>query len=199
MTRKALLLLLALALPCVSQNSDPAVSMSGGPPSRGWTALYKYTIISSADYIEYICLAPTNQLPLSASITQIVDSSNTATVTTAVAHGLSVNNKVVIAGVTGDTDLNGTYVILTVPSSTTFTFTSASVTDATYNNTGITLTSSAPRTNLPIWAIKKYTYGGTGGTSLISTQWAVSSGGVISGTGQANSCDDRTSATQAYQ
>lgn len=195
--RKAMLLL-ALALPSAfGQNSDPAVSISGGPPSRGWTAIYNYATITGADYVEYICLAPANQPSLSLSITQIVDSSNTATVTASAAHGLSVGNRVVIAGVTGDTDLNGTYTILTVGSSTTFTFTSANVTDTTYNNTGITLTSSAPRTNRDIWAIKRFTYGGTGGTSLLAVQWAVKSGKVISSTGQENACDSRT--TLSYQ
>jgi hypothetical protein len=196
--RKALVLL-AMALPCAifGQNSDPAVSISGGPPAKGWTVLYAYTTITSADYVEYICSARSDQPNLSASVTQIVDSANTATVTTSAAHGLAVNNRVAIAGVTGDTDLNATYTILTVPSSTTFTVTSANVTDTTYNNTGITASSNAPRSNQPIWAIKRFTYGGTGGTSLLAVQWAVTGSNTKSGTGQANACDSRT--TLAYQ
>lgn len=196
--RKALLLL-ALTLACTlcAQNSDPSVSMSGGPPAKGWTALYNYVAITGADYVEYICLARTTQKNTRATVTQIVDATNTATVTTSAAHGLAVNNQIVIAGVTGDTDLNGTYTVLTVPSSTTLTYTSASVTDATYNNAGITLTSYAPRSNDSIWAIKKFTYGGTGGTSLLAIQWAVSNSSGSSSTGQGFSCDSRT--TLAYQ
>lgn len=195
--RKAMLLL-ALALPCVyAQNSDPAVSISGGPPAKGWTALYNYTAIGGADYVEYICLARSTQKNITASVTQIVDAANTATVTTASAHGLAINNRVAIAGVTGDTDLNATYLILTVPSSTTFTVTSANVTDATYATAGITISSYAPRSYDAIWAIKKFTYGGTGGTSLLAIQWAVKSASGSSSTGQENSCDART--TLAYQ
>lgn len=192
-------LMLASALSCAllfAQDNDPAVSISGGPPSRGWTVIYTYTAISGTDYPQYICQTR-NQAEWSAAVTQVVDSSNTATVTTSAAHGLQINNRVEIAGVTGDTDLNGTYIVLTVPSSTTFTVTSASVTDATYNNAGITISSSAPRTNASIWAIKKYTYGGTGGTSMLAAQWAVRSGRETSGTGTEHSCDAKT--TLAYQ
>jgi hypothetical protein len=194
------LLVLALVLPCANlpgQDNDPAVSLSGGPPVRAWTSLYKYTTLSGADYVEYVCYARANQPQITASITQIVDASNTGTVTVAEDHGLSVNNRVVISGVTGDTDLNGTYIVLTVPSATTFTITTANVTDATYNNAGITLASFAPRTNKPVWAIKRYTYGGTGGTNLLATQWAVKSGNRLSGTGADNACDSR--AALAYQ
>jgi hypothetical protein len=194
------LLMLALALPCArlfAQDNDPAVSISGGPPVRAWTSLLKYTTIGGADYVEYICYARTNQSAVTASVTQIVDAANTATVTVSSAHGLSVNNRVAISGVTGDTDLNGIYIVLTVPSATTFTYTSANVTDTTYNNAGITLISSAPRTNRNIWAIKKFTYGGTGGNNVLATQWAVKATNVISGTGSDNACDSR--AALAYQ
>lgn len=199
--------LFAMAALCVCAfaqgDKDPAVAISGGPPMRSWTTVYVYTVIGGADYIQYQCYASTNQPSLTNvgaapyTVTQIVDSGTTATVTTSGDHGLSVDNRVVIAGVTGDTDLNGTYVIATVPSSTTFTVTSANVTDATYNNSGIRVISSAPRTNQPIWSVKKFYYGGTGGTSLIGSRWAVTSTGSISSTGSVHSCDGR--GALAYQ
>lgn len=184
----------ALCLSAFAQEQDPAVSISGGPPIKSWTSQIFYTTISSADYIEYICYARTPQKSAALSITQIVDSGTTATVTTSVAHGYSVGNQIIIAGVTVDTDLNGTYAIATVGSTTTFTVTSASVTDATYNNTGITSTSQAPRTTDPIWAIKKFFYTGTNMTAI---RWAVKPGQANSTTSQANICDSR--ATLAYQ
>jgi hypothetical protein len=34
-----------------AQNPDPGMAISGGPASRGWTAIYYYTAIGGADYI----------------------------------------------------------------------------------------------------------------------------------------------------
>lgn len=77
-------------------------------------------------------------------VDNIVDASNTATVTTTNPHGFSTGQSIVISGVTApdDTDLNGTYTI-TVVDSTTFTFTSASVTDGTTSGTAIYATPPA--------------------------------------------------------
>lgn len=196
------LLMCGMAAVCLfAQNNAPEVAISGGPAARGWTNLYFYTTISGADYVEYICSAPTQRNLETLSVTQIVDSSNTATVTTSAAHGLAVGNRVQIAGVTGDTDLNGTYVIATVGSTTTFTYTSASVTDATYNNAGITLQTTAPRSTQPIWAITKFSYGGAATTNqVIREQWAVKAGSEISSPSNPSTqhvCDDR--AALAYQ
>lgn len=194
---------LCLSLPVIAQENDMAVSISGGPPARAWSTIYVYTVIGGADYISYICYARTSQpnlintgaLPY--TVTQIVDSGSTSTVTTSENHGLSVNNRVVVSGVSGDTDLNGIYSIATVPSATTFTITTANVTDATYNNAAIKISSTAPRTNRNIWSIKRFYYGGTGGTSLVGTKWAVAANKTISSTGSENSCDDRV--TLSYQ
>jgi hypothetical protein len=76
------------------------------------------------------------------AVTQIVDATNTATVTTGSAHEWVTGARVAIAGVTGGgTGLNGT-VQITVTGASTFTYTSSGVTDATYNNVGITATST---------------------------------------------------------
>ncbi len=112
---------------------------------------------------------------------------NVGTVTTAAAHGLAVNDRVTVSGATVDTDLNGVYAIVTVGSSTTFTITTVSVADATYTESTLKFTTTAPRTTLPIWGIQKFTYA----TSVLqATQWA---GG--SSTGQV--CADR--ATLQFQ
>ena len=110
--------------------------------------------IYSGNTLTYICfttpfgpwnnnfISATNSWTISGStLTSIVDSSNTATVTTVSAHGLQPGNPVTVSGVTGDSDLNGSYVIQTVPSTTTFTITTANVTD----NTLLPVQWSAPR------------------------------------------------------
>jgi len=65
------------------------------------------------------------------SITNVALTSNVATITTAVAHGLGVGQVVTVAAVTATT-LNGTFTIASVPSSTTFTYslTASNVTSA---------------------------------------------------------------------
>ncbi len=95
------------------------------------------------------------------TLTSIVDSTNTATVTTSTAHGLQVANAITISGATVDTDLNGTYYIQTVGSTTTFTITTANVTDATYTESTLAVSSTAPRLTVAIWSIFKFTYNGS--------------------------------------
>lgn len=55
------------------------------------------------------------------SISSITSADGTATATAAAAHGLEVGDQVVIAGAT-PTDYNGTVEVLTVPTTTTFTY-----------------------------------------------------------------------------
>ncbi len=77
------------------------------------------------------------------TLTSISVTTNTATATTSAAHGLHVGQSIVVAGATVDTDLNATYAIATVPTSTTFTFTTVNVTGAptvyTESTLGITV------------------------------------------------------------
>jgi hypothetical protein len=194
----AFALAMCLSVNLRAQNQDPAHSQSGGPPPNSWAQLFFYINIGGADYLQYTCYARTNQQSLSVGITQIVDTANTSTLTAVSPHGLAVNNKVTLSGITGGgSALNGAQTVTAVPSATTFQIATSGIADATYNNAGITAASSAPRTSREIWAIKKNSYGGTGGTSLISVQWAVKSGSATSSTGQAVACDDRESL--AYQ
>lgn len=67
-------------------------------------------------------------------VTSITDATATATVVTPSPHGLITGDIVKVSGATVDTDVNGNYSV-TVTNSTTFTFTSANVTDAAYTET----------------------------------------------------------------
>lgn len=116
----------------------PVVNQSIGPPVSAWTTLYFYD--GSSD-LEFICHSRPNQpekvlkkvlLKSDASLTEIVVSSDVATVETPTVHGLQVGDKIVISGATVDTDLNGTYIVTSVPTTTTFTFVTVDVSDATY-------------------------------------------------------------------
>jgi hypothetical protein len=197
---KTLVSLALLAGPVLAQGNG-TVALSYGNPDAAFTTLFFY---DGMDHLEYKCIAPAFRNPAAyvwaitptagqGTLTSIVDSSNTATVTTAANHGLSPGNRVVVAGVTGDTDLNGTYVVQTVGSATTFTITTASVTDGSYTNSGITVSSTAPRTSAPMWSIIKFTYDGD---LLEMQQFAVGTGNNgIATTSYSFICDNRAVTT----
>lgn len=99
------------------------------------------------------------------TLTNIVVSSNVGTVTTSTAHGLQTGESVTVTGATVDTDLNATYIIQTVGSSTTFTITTVAVADATYTDAGLVATTGAARLTAPIWSIARFNYTSTNVTS----------------------------------
>jgi N4-gp56 family major capsid protein len=68
------------------------------------------------------------------SITNTAIATNVATITTAVAHGLGVGQVVTVAAVT-NTDVNGTFTIASVPTTTTFTY-SKTASDVSSADTG---------------------------------------------------------------
>lgn len=120
----------------------------------------------SGSNLQYICEALQKQAITSVSIgastlTNITVATNVATATTVSAHQLYKGARVTVSGATVDTDLNGTYTILTVPSSTTYTFTTAAVADATYTDSGLTVSTNWPLLSLAKWSIKVFTYTGT--------------------------------------
>lgn len=96
-----------------------------------------------------------------ATLTSIAVSSNVGTVTTSADHGLAVGHWITVSGGTVDTDINGTYKIASVPTSTTFTIATTNVANATLNETTLRFTSIAPRENALIWAIRKMYYTST--------------------------------------
>jgi len=70
------------------------------------------------------------------AVTAVTFASTTVTVTTSAAHGYAANDPVTIAGVVGLTNVNGAAVVLTRPSSTTFTFTAGTAPVGTYTSGG---------------------------------------------------------------
>lgn len=173
-------ILFALALPSFAQQ-DVSVSEK---PSR--EAVESRFYRDGSGNTEYICTAlgtnvvsvwtrsaTTSRQPRTpssvggnATLTSIVVASNVATATTSAAHGLSVGQWVKVEGATVDTDLNststdGAYKVASVPTGTTFTFSTSSVADATYNESTLKLSTTAPRTNALVWAVRKLYYTGT--------------------------------------
>jgi hypothetical protein len=57
----------------------------------------------------------------SRSITTVARTSNVVTITTSVAHGYSIGDSVTVTAV-GNTDVNGTFIIIATPTTTTFTY-----------------------------------------------------------------------------
>jgi hypothetical protein len=126
--------------------------------------------------LRYLCYTPQrNDLTTSvkraatATLTNIAVSSNTATVTTVAAHGLYVGARVTVSGATVDSDLNGSYTVLTIPTSTTYTFTTAAVSDATYVEATLIISTSETLTTAESWKIQVITYVGT---VWAGTHWA---------------------------
>lgn len=149
------------------------VNQSQGPPYVSYTTILKYSGSDLVATCEAKSQQPTATFIISGTtpyaLTNIVVATNVGTVTTASAHGLGVNDKIVVAGATIDTDLNGTYKIATVGSTTTFTIATVAVADATYNEAGLKFTTQAPRTTQPIWSITKFALTAS---VLQSVKWA---------------------------
>ncbi len=96
----------------------------------------------SFDGVRETTMAPigTSYTVSGGGLTSIVVLSNVGTVTLAAAHGLTVGTYIEIAGATVDADLNGYYTIATVPTTTTFTIATVSVSNGTYNNSALRVT-----------------------------------------------------------
>lgn len=152
------------------------VNPSSGPPGGGpWHSLFFYDASSNLTYMCWALPGNTTVTWLSATtLTSVVDSSNTSTVTTSTAHGLTIGARVVLSGFTGDTDLNATYEVLTVPTTSTFTITTANVTDGTYNLAGGekvgVLSTTALQDTGSYWSIQRMVYDTS--NRLIAQKWA---------------------------
>jgi hypothetical protein len=135
----------------------------------------------------YICYA--NQKSKSSSIqisdsslTNISVSSNVATVTAASATGLYQQARVTVSG-SATTALNGTYTI-SPASSNTYTFVTSGVSDGTYTDTALKISTTYPLTSDKLWAIQVLSYDGS--SRLTVKQWANSD------IGYHLACSDRT-------
>jgi len=144
--------------------TDPGGS-GGAPLYIGQAAEFQQPT-SACSYLGSTCVKRTGS-----TLTSIGDSSNTSTITTATAHGYWIGQRITISGATVDTDLNGTYLILTIPSSTTATITTASVTDATYTESTLQISTTQPLTTQSVWTIQAFKYDAS--NYLISAYFAV--------------------------
>ncbi len=129
------------------------------PPLQGWSSLLFY---DGSNNLIYVCKALSTQPAYTFSVaagtlTNVVVSAGVATVTTTANHGLQVGNLVTGSG-SATSALNAAVTIASVPSTTTFTF-STSAANGTY--TDVLLTTTAPRSSTPVWSIQKNTYSGS--------------------------------------
>ena len=131
------------------------VSIHVGPPSEPWTPMTDFA--GGANPI-YSGLAKSRQ-PEFTFTGATVAKANPAEVTYA-AHGLQNDNRVVIAGATGDwAGLNGTHIV-TVTAANTFT---VAVDSSGYaGDFNATITTTAPRTSAAIWQVTKNYWGANG-------------------------------------
>ncbi len=104
---------------------------------------------SRKDMFHYTLFAHALGLPTwliaDGTLTKIEVSSDVATVTTLVDHGLATGSFVTVSGATADRDLNGTYNVATVPNSRKFTFATTNVANGTYQNKGLGVGNGIPR------------------------------------------------------
>lgn len=103
------------------------------------------------------------------TLVNFVDSGTTGTVNFTNAHNLEAGMIITFENFTGDTDINGTYIIATIVDTDTITVTTANVTDATYNNGGARAYTICARTGDLVWSIQRMTYTGT---NLITQKFA---------------------------
>lgn len=170
--------LLAFALCACAYSQPTTVAISKEPANQAVTT---FTYLDASSNPQYICKALSSQptyvwavtatASTQGSLTSIVVSSNTGTVTVG-AHGFdnprSVGSVVWVSGSTTSA-LNGAYIIQSVTSGTVFTITTSGVSDGTYNNAALTLSSNAPQTTLARWSVERFTYSSSVATA---DQWA---------------------------
>jgi hypothetical protein len=126
-------------------------------------------------------IAGANPVVIGATVTATVNNkalaSNVATLTTAAAHGISVGQTVTITGV--DSTFNGSYTVLSTPTSTTFTYakTAADVASAAVSPTGVASTTGTtigatfgPNPNSDGFAVEVWTRNAQAGIAS-PTEW----------------------------
>lgn len=103
----------------------------GVPVNRGGVQIPSFFTVGDAASALWTW-SETTDINRTGSVTNKARTSNVTTLTTATAHGLAVGQTVTVTG-TGTTDMDGTFVVTGVPTSTTF----------TYANTGANVASTA--------------------------------------------------------
>jgi len=166
---KTLALLAFCALSALAQESGSPVQVVAFPsaqPDRildysGTSLIYVGVSSPVIDYTRIVGTSAYRWTRAASTLTSVVVLTNVGTVTTSTAHGLTVGQKVVITGATVDTDLNATYRVVSVTSTTVFTIATVNVGNATYTDAGMVLSTNAPLTTQPIWSIQFLTYDGS--------------------------------------
>jgi hypothetical protein len=149
----------------------PAVSTQD-LPAQAIQKEFAYDSEGRQEYIGYAApVQPIYEWSIGNSrLTSIVVSANVGTVNFSSAHGLNVGARVAFSGATVDTDLNGSYVVVSIPDATSLTVATVSVGNATYTDATLSVTTSCPRTNDLCWAIMRIFYNSLGQQSRIT--WA---------------------------
>ena len=165
---KRLLIFLLSAVSLLAQATGTPVSVVAYPPETP-TMFLDY---AGGANLTYLCVAsPINKTSTpgnytyslsvtGGTLTNIIVAANVGTVTTVAAHGLMVGQTTTVSG-SSTVALNASYVVATIPTTTTFTITTAGVGNNTYNNAALTLSGTVPLLTSPIWAIKRLTYDGS--------------------------------------
>ncbi len=185
MTKIITLALLAVAM--AFGQAGQAVNQTSGVP---FDTVLKQYFYDGSNNVQYICLAPQNNQRTTVqrsggSLTSIVVATNVGTVTTASAHGLYVGARVTITGATVDPDLNATYTVASVPSTTTYTIATSAVSDGTYTESTLQIATTYPLLTASRWAIEVFHY--NAGGYVDGSYWANAS------IGYGLACTSRTS------
>ncbi len=165
---KLIALILGSALCSFGQGASPVTIATPSIPE------VKRFFYDGSSNLQYICTAKQKAgIALwkrsDSTLTSIVVSSNTATITVPTPHYIYTGARITISGATVDSDLNGTYSILTTGSSTTFTITTANVSDATYTEATLVVSTDYPLYNSALWAIQAFQFTST---TLDGSLWA---------------------------
>lgn len=146
-----------------------AVNQVGGAPPFATVQQYYYNGASTPQVI-YICsapqFAPVTVFAISGvpALTSIAVSTNVGTITFGATAQFWVGQQLTVAGST-TAPLNGTYKVQTV-SGSTVTITTVGVSDGTYNNAAMTVSTNEPLLNALLWSIQVFNYPATNlGTS----------------------------------
>jgi hypothetical protein len=161
------MLLVALSLPAFAQCT--VGSQSPAAPQQNCAVTMYY---SGTDLI-YICSANAIQptatfYKSSTTLTSIVVATNVGTITFSSTSYLWIGALVTVAGSTTSA-LNATYKVTAVSGSTA-TITTSGVSDGTYNNAALTVSTQSPLLNSLVWAIQALTYDGS--HNLTGIYWA---------------------------
>lgn len=112
---------------CTAGNTGTLTFYSSGPLAAGGSSSFTVTVSPATYGIGSATRTSPSNVATLGTVTTIGGS-------TAVSHGFSVGDQITVAGLT-DTTFNGTFTILTVPTTSTFTYASGGTTTATLNNT----------------------------------------------------------------